>query len=74
LQQLKKKDLIDADKATEEKISTAVSGRTAVAVQVSFAYILGLFCVYIRSLLKIRVEISTAVSGRKSPNIYAKET
>jgi hypothetical protein len=43
LQQLKKKEMIESDKATEEKISSAVSGRTAVAVQVSFACVFGLF-------------------------------
>jgi hypothetical protein len=33
LLEMKKKDVIEADKVTEEKISAAVSGRTAVAVQ-----------------------------------------
>ena len=33
LQEMKRKDVIEADKLTEEKISAAVNGRTAVAVQ-----------------------------------------
>jgi phage FluMu protein gp41 len=33
LQEMKKKDLMDADIATEDKIKQAITGRTAVAAQ-----------------------------------------
>ena len=61
LQQLKKKDVIEGDKATEEKISTAIAGRTAVAVQGSKD--LSAFVSAVSSLETASSKTAAALSG-----------